>query len=125
MLNHKPSRQFWKERKMLKKVLAGVLVSALFFVPTMAIAFSPGNAPTFSANAGAGGDKALLGAAIKGDTAFEAEALSSDEMQAVEGARRKTPKWLKTAGKVVVVGLAVIGAVVIGHGAAGADHVAY
>ncbi len=90
---------------MLKKLLVSVLVLATFFVPTLGFSYG---VPM----AGAGSNMALLNAAVDGDAAFEAEVLSSDEMQTVEGARRlrlKKPDWIK-----VYVALVVICAMVTG-----------
>jgi hypothetical protein len=71
---------------MLKKLVISMLVSVMFLVPSLG--FSHG-APTLSAKAGAESDMVLLASAVDGDAAFEAASLSSDEMQATEGARHK------------------------------------
>jgi hypothetical protein len=82
---------------MLKKLVISMLVSVMFLVPSLG--FSHG-VKTLSAKAGAESDMALLVAAVDGDAAFEAVSLSSDEMQAIEGARHKA--WWRKYGRIVI-----------------------
>jgi hypothetical protein len=82
---------------MLKKLVVIMLVSVMFLVPSLG--FSHGT-PTLSAKAGAESDMVLLASAVDGDAAFEAVSLSSDEMQATEGARHK--QWWRKYGNIVM-----------------------